>query len=269
MARNPEELPSYRNPPINEVVCGLVFKEIDKLRIPHTGLFWQKILAVYPTCEHAEPLADVDVGKLSVDKATGLPWPRVWLIGQKGNDLVQIQKDRFYYNWRKIDPLDEYPRHENVLRNFRTNLEIFLAFVKDFGLGSIEPQHCELTYINHIPKGEGWESNANIGDLFPDIRWRNQQSRFLSPPAGLSWEVFFPLPDDAGQLRVSLRQGIRKLDKLPILVLDLTAKGLGADKSMDAIWYWFQLGHKWIVSTFADIASEEIQLKVWKRVNDD
>ena len=30
-------LPSYKNPPVNEVVCGMRFQVPDKLRIPHIG----------------------------------------------------------------------------------------------------------------------------------------------------------------------------------------------------------------------------------------
>ncbi|GAG78987.1 unnamed protein product, partial [marine sediment metagenome] len=45
-------LPSYKNPPVNEVVCGLRFDTPDKLRIPHIGFLWDKFRADYPIIQH-------------------------------------------------------------------------------------------------------------------------------------------------------------------------------------------------------------------------
>jgi uncharacterized protein (TIGR04255 family) len=45
-------LPSYDNPPVNEVVCGMRFYTPDKLRIPHIGLLWDKFRNEYPIIKH-------------------------------------------------------------------------------------------------------------------------------------------------------------------------------------------------------------------------
>jgi hypothetical protein len=36
------DLPEYENPPVNAVVCGIQFKTLEGLRIPHFGLFWDQ-----------------------------------------------------------------------------------------------------------------------------------------------------------------------------------------------------------------------------------
>ncbi len=41
-------------------------------------------------------------------------------------------------------------------------------FLGEEKLGSINPKICELSYINHIPMGEGWDSLVDlsvIGEL--------------------------------------------------------------------------------------------------------
>ena len=49
-------LPSYKVPPVIEVVCGINFKSIEQFKAPHFGLFWQKVRDEFPTLKHATPL---------------------------------------------------------------------------------------------------------------------------------------------------------------------------------------------------------------------
>ena len=59
-------LPSYKRPPVNEVVCGMRFQPPENLRIPHIGLLWNKFRANYPKLQHAPPLSTAK-GELLVD----------------------------------------------------------------------------------------------------------------------------------------------------------------------------------------------------------
>ena len=42
-----------------------------------------------------------------------------------GSKLIQIQKDRFIHNWRKVGEGDKYPRYEPIRDTFRFELEAF------------------------------------------------------------------------------------------------------------------------------------------------
>jgi|SRR5688572_4865148 len=254
-------LPSYGNPPLIEVACGVVFRRLDKMKIPHYGRLWERLRDNYPTCEHAPP---IEVSPDAVDATTGLPLPRIWLVGKTGNDLIQIQNDRILYNWRKTRSADLYPRFQSVIENFKTSLTTFIDFLMENDLGSFAPLNCELTYVNHLVKGEGWRSPAEIPNLFPDLQWRSGR-RFLPEPSSLAWTAVFPMEEDFGTLSVKLNQGTRKTDALPVLVLQLTANGLGADRSVAAIWKWFEGAHRWIVCGFADLTSTTAQSEIWKR----
>lgn len=107
-------LPNYKNPPVNEVICGMRFHPTDKLLIPYTGLLWNKFRTDYPTLQQAQPIATVK-GEMLIDRITGLPLPRVWFINKADDQLVQFQNDRFYFNWRKRE--HDYPRYHHVINN--------------------------------------------------------------------------------------------------------------------------------------------------------
>jgi len=47
--------------------------------------------------------------------------------------------------------------------------------------------------------------------------------------------------------------------------LELTAKGLGEEKTNEAIRSWFDLAHEWIVRGFTELTEEEVQKTIWKR----
>ncbi|MDL1974813.1 MAG: TIGR04255 family protein [Deltaproteobacteria bacterium] len=124
-------LPSYKNPPVNEVVCGLRFDTPDKLRIPHIGFLWDKFRADYPIIQHAPPIASAK-GEILVDQATGMPLPRVWFINRSDDQLIQFQCDRFYF---LHDPLIDDLSHSgicNLKQNEELIAELILETVREF-----------------------------------------------------------------------------------------------------------------------------------------
>ena len=135
------------------------------------------------------------------------PLPRAWFISEDDTRLVQVQRDRFIYNWRKIDSDSEYPRYESLIDSFQEYLETFDSFLREFNLGPVQPIQYELTYVNQIPQGETWLTFEDIGKVFPDIHWQNSSSRFLTKPQSISWSTIFELPDEVGRLYTSVKPG--------------------------------------------------------------
>jgi uncharacterized protein (TIGR04255 family) len=260
------DLPTYKAPPVIEVVCGISFEKLEYFKTPHFGLFWQKVRNSYPTCQHAPPLG---FPPEPLDPTVGLPLPlpRVWLINERKNGLIQLQINKFLYNWRKIHQEESYPRYQTIIDTFNKNLNIFNEFLKDERLGTLKPAECELTYVNHILKGEGWESATDIHQILPDINWFSKKKQFLPEPLNLGWQATFALPEDRGRLNVKLEQASRKIDNHPIFILNLTVRGLGANKSPAAIWDWFEIAHEWIVQGFTDLTDTKIQKTIWERTD--
>ncbi len=206
-SKTSEPLPSYKQPPVDEVVCGFRFEPLRHLKVPHIGLLWEKFRNEYPTAQHAVPIA-TDTSFI-VDEATGIPLPRVWFISKADNELIQFQLDRFYYNWRHRG--DDYPRYPSIIKKFE------------------------------------------------------KAKSYLDNPANVAWQVRFELPQGKGWLNAKLNQATRKVDGVPSLILELTAKGFGEEKTAKAMRNWFDLAHEWIVRGFTELTAKEIQETFWKR----
>lgn len=259
-----EALPSYKKPPVIEVVSGMRFHAPEAFTIPYIGLLWNKFRSEYPVVQHAQPIV-LPPDQIQIDQATGFPLPRVWFINEQGNQLVQFQTDRFYFNWRYRN--DVYPRYSHVIKNFERIRNTVESFFHELGLGELMPIECELTYINHIPKGQGWETVNDLSGVFRDFTWTQREGRFLPNPAGISWRANFQLPEKKGLLTANLKHATRKEDNVQIIVFELTARGLDEPKNNDAVRQWFDLAHEWIVRGFTDFTTPEIQSRVWEREN--
>ena len=47
-----------------------------------------------------------------------MPAPRFWFVNESGNELVQVQRDRFIRNWRKTEGQPGYPSYDNLREAF-------------------------------------------------------------------------------------------------------------------------------------------------------
>ncbi len=265
-----EIFPSYEDPPVTEVVCGILFKPLEALLAPHLGLLWEKFKAEYSSCREVAPLAPAierfegqpEVKFMFADVP---PLPRIWFVRSEDNAIIQVQRDRFLHNWKKVRPEDEYPRYHKVIQMFKDHLSRFQGFLQEYQLGAIEPLQYEMTYVNHISKSNAWTKIGEIGKVFPDFCFKENEQRFLPEPEGVNWRTTFVLPDKAGRLHVTIRNAISRDRNIPILLLELTVRGIGKDKSFEGMWAWFDLAREWIVRGFADLTSDEVQKNVWRR----
>jgi uncharacterized protein (TIGR04255 family) len=264
-------LPNYENPPVTEVVCGILFQPLSMLTAPYLGTLWEKFKPTYPRCKEVAPLAPVIERFDEGPERSEVPFERLfslsrtWFETTDGNGLIQVQRDRFLHNWKKERDNDRYPHYDYVIENFRNHLQQFEAFLDENKLGVVEPLQYELTYVNHILKGAGWITLDEVKRVFTDFSWRGGSSRFLPTPETINWRTTFLLTNQVGRLHASIRSAKRRTDGQPVLLFELTARGIGANKSRDAMWEWFDLAHEWIVQGFTDLTSEEIQKTIWRR----
>lgn len=261
----------YENPPVVEVVCGITFRPLDGLLAPQIGLFWQRLRDEYPQCREVPPLVPVVEtydGK-PVDPQIELrnvpPLPRIWFVSKGKHFILQLQRDRFLHNWRKLAPDDDYPRYGEVTARFYEMLAKFKAFLADEDLPELDPIQYEMTYVNHMPLGEGWDGLEQVGRVFPDFNWRQDAERFLPTPETMNWQTRFALPDRQGRLHASMKKGVRSLDECEVLILDLTVRGFPGSGDADGMKRWFGLARGWIVKSFAELTGTEMQEKVWRK----
>ncbi len=251
-------LPSYKNPPVNEVVCGMRFKTTEQPRIPYIGLLWGKFKDKYPNVQHASPLA-LRAGQLLIDSATGTPIPRIWFINDAGDELFQFQGDGFYFNWRRRK--DVYPRFSHIMPQFLYFYDVIEEFYKEFQLGEIEPIEYELTYINHILVGSGWESIDDLPKVFSRLNWEQEENQFLPYPSDIAWNATFLLPEEKGRLAVNLKKGTLAENKMPVLLFEFKTIGIDSPENLKK---WFELAHEWIIKGFTDLTTPEMHT-LWER----
>jgi hypothetical protein len=103
--------------------------------------------------------------KLNVRFEMGVPVPRCWFLNDAGTELIQVQQDRFIHNWRKVGEKDEYPRYPHIRATFKKELTTFCELLDSEKLGEFTPNQCEVTSVNHIVSGEGWEKHGQIGEV--------------------------------------------------------------------------------------------------------
>lgn len=263
-------IPDFKNPPVIEVVCGVQFARLPKLIVPYFGMLWEKYKREYSICEQTTPIQPTferfgGSSNISLTLSETPPLPRIWFVNQEDDSIIQVQQDRFLHNWRKRTPDDQYPRYNNVIEKFKVHYSTFLSFIGENGIGSVKPNQLEMTYVNHIPKGEGWESLGDIGNVFKDFNWNTSNREFLPEIDDLNIRFTFKLPNDEGRLHIKVFKGLLKESGKSLLRLDVAATGMPKDNSNQGMWNWFDQARQWIVRGFADFTDSEIQKTIWNR----
>ena len=265
---NDKELPSYRRPPVIEVVCGAQFGELASFSSVHYGKFWSRVAAEYPRTEEREPLAEIFEGahvtqvKDEVVTLSIPPLRRVFYVSEDENYLLQVQSTRFHANWRRRRDEDQYPRFTAAKARFLNGWRQFNEFLRDENVDEPKVNQYELSYINHIfgttalPEG--------IQDQLGCFTWRNAQTlKFLPAPSAVNLRLQFTLPEGKGTLRVTVNHGKRASDKADVMLMELTARGPGKNDAAD-MESWFSLAHEWIVTGFTDLTTAEAHSR-WGR----
>jgi len=269
MPQHSQPLPEFDNPPVVETVLSVQFDPLPSMRTAHLGLLWERYKSSFPTTEERPPLGAVTeqfpeppaqrIG-LQIQVPESFPAPRLWFTTQRGNEMIQVQNGRFVKNWRKQGAGEQYPRYERTIRpGFERDYRIFLDFLKEHGLGAPNVNQCEVTYVNHILAGEGWQHYSDFGNIFNFWRAEN-----ITPPGlaeDLRMHLRFVIPDATGtpigRLHVDVQPAVTVSDIHPMYVMELTARGKAGDELL-----FFDAGREWIVRSFKHLTTRPMH-RIW------
>ncbi len=264
--------PDFTDPPVIEVALSVGFKPLTGYTNAHAGLFWQRLQGTFATAEEHPPFVIPSVAESSEPAPRGLeivdgaPPIRTWLIASDRGELLQLQRDIFAHNWRKTEPTRPYPRYEAVRDRFHEYFRAFVDFAQEESLGTIEPQRCDVTYVNHIPLGEHMPTAGDLQELV--LSWSSPNTAFLPKPDRALLSLRFVIRDDndrfAGQLTVDAKPAYRRSDRTGIVVLSMTARGKPIGTGIDGTLAFFDLGREWIVRGFADLTTPKMHA-LWRR----
>jgi uncharacterized protein (TIGR04255 family) len=265
--------PKFKKPPITETVLGVQFAPLRNFRITHFGDFHNRLGPEFSIVQHHQRLEHQveERGPRALVLPSfvfGMPLPRVWYSskeGPKGQHLVQLQEDRLILNWRKGSPgADDYASYKHNRQEFTRTLGLFNDFTTTLSLGEIQADQCEVAYVNRIPL-----------DGFADlVEAQNQIFGFIPPtPAtalstgalesfGFSQSLWHD--GIKGRLFVEVDVMFANDGRPDAMGLRITARGTPDGSSSEEILKWLDLGHYYVVKTFADITTDRMH-KVWER----
>jgi uncharacterized protein (TIGR04255 family) len=269
-----DRLPDFENPPVIETALGVRFAPLDRWSIPYFGLFWNTIKGRYPYAEVNPPLApdpEIETGAPLFGKPdfprleiVSSPPVRCWFLNESKTELIQLQNDRLIHNWRKVSGSEPYPHHETTRPAFERDWKVFCEFLSSQDLGTPSVKQCEVTYVNHIDRGQGWESFNDLPKVFPC--WAGATSSgFLPSPESVSFQTSYLMPEGKGRLHIVLVHAIRQSDAKETLQLTLLARGNPVSGALPNLLEWLDAGREWIVRGFTDFTSENMH-RIWRRI---
>jgi uncharacterized protein (TIGR04255 family) len=265
MQDQPGDLPEFENPPVIETVLGIQFAPIPGLTIAHFGWYWKDFLDHGWTRVAEAPPIPEQFERFGQKPAWNIPVPllqfklvkeapvRLQIISDSEDRVIQLQIDRYLYNWKKQDA--SYPRFKAIYPEFMARLQGFRDWLGVARLGDISPNQWEVTYVNHIPKGDLWESPADWHSIFPGLYLPPDRHESIQLES-LSGEWHYEITPQRGRLHISGHHGKNHESGEELLVLQLTSRGpIEPGEPTRDIESGLNLGHRVLVQAFVDLSS--------------
>jgi uncharacterized protein (TIGR04255 family) len=193
--------------------------------------------------------------------------PRLWFLNQAQTELIQVQDNWFARNWRRLETDVEYPHYARVRDDFEDSLGRLLSFIEEKRLGEFAPTQAEVTYVNHLLAGDGWEGHGDLGKILR-LACPEPSTEFLPKLESIRLAAQYSIRRDRakpiGRMYVSAEPVFRRSDGRPMFVVTMTARGRPDSSDIPAIFDFLDLGHEWIVKGFGELTTGEIQ-KRWGR----
>ena len=165
--------PKFLNPPLIERAISVVFEPLPAFSLGDYGLFWSELSHEFPTSESMEP---VDAQRESFDGfrpaqvnlqlVSAKMLPRASFRNVETGELIQLQNDRFGFNWIKTSDDHRYPHSEATIERFFQLFEQFRRYVSLRNLGALVITQCELTNVNVVPVSDVGVDFADMATVF-------------------------------------------------------------------------------------------------------
>jgi uncharacterized protein (TIGR04255 family) len=268
MMATEQERIKFDNPPINELVVSLFHMPIPELKAQHIGIYWNRIHEKYPHCDQHPVVVSLSDQQTVMEPSPGeiFPLPRFWFYGDNHPTLVQVQRNAFMVNWRRLPgaPAGDYPHYEMVIRDFWQELENYKLFVQTVVGGKLDIiQRCELNYVNIISTNELFDGPSQIVNVLPPLASLRDLHTDERQLAGINAIITHRINSNL-LIDLTIRLGRRVDTDEPVLGLELKAHGVPSDLSLDHARAWYDSAHDATYKLFLDATAEQIQKKLWK-----
>ncbi len=235
--------------PIAELVFGVQF-DGPFLSNEQIFEFYQTVKETYPTVQEDSPLPNI-VEKLDGPAETRILQgfsPRKMFFNKTSSKLVQIQRDRFCFNWRKTEKLGEYPFFKSVFKEFLSNFSL----IPNQTLVPAKVNQLELTYVDHVYVKDFDLSDFNPTSIFNMYKFEQAIKNF-------DHTLHFPNDKINGTLIFHLKSALTR-EKAPkkVLVLETTCRGFNKNLTLEK---WFEEAHDILYNFFVAITTSKAKEK--------
>ena len=269
--------PDFANPPVEEVALSVQFASLAKLDSPGIARYWESVRDRFPAWQDAAALPQVleqfgapqvELHRLELQLDPARAPRRALFTNSDGDELVQVQHDRFVRNWRRTASPARYPRYDALRERFRADLDGFLEVLAAIGSPAMSANQCELTYVNLIPTAEVWQQHSQVGNVIGPLGGSYSDS-FLHEPelAEASFRYLIPSPNGTkpcGRLHVHVAPHHRLPDGDALLRVVLTARGRPFSDDAAGALAWLDVGHDFLVRAFASLTTVAMH-RQWER----
>ncbi len=268
MPEQPRAL-KFRNPPVVEKVLGAFFEPLHQLGAGQLGRAWYQLFGKeYPSVEDRAPV-DEPVETVS-HHAFIMGWPRVllevretftprlWAANERRDEVVQLQRDAFFFNWLWRDRAAKYRPYEQHRKEFLNKLQALADHVRLARLGEIRPTWAVVTYVNHIDCGPGRDPLEVLQETL----------RFCSDfrdgccgvrPDSTRLDVSYPIPGRRGRVHVTVTPTYQREAAGVVWRVELTGNSYLDERSLDYAARELDAVHDHLVRVFLSITSETAQ----------
>lgn len=268
--------PTFKDPPVVEVALGVQHEPLIGLKSPQVARYWERVRGRFPRWTTHPPInpafetfgpPTLRRGRPAFEFANAPGPTRSMFEDSDGNELVQVQPDRFVRNWRRYqDQSADYPRYASVHRpGFQEALEDYLAFLAEHGVGELVPNQIEVTYVNHVEPAGAWTGHEQLAVVLSVLSGQHSDDQ-LDGPEGIDLNLRYRVVGDdgepVGRLHVSVRPVFRGSDLSPLFAINLTARVGISGGGVDDVLREMDRGHDFLVNAFRSITTPEMH-KIW------
>ena len=267
----PKKKLDFAKPPVDEVVLSILFKPLNKFLAPHLGELWHEFKKdrfvhilerppINPTIEvfpNQDEEAEFEISNVP-------PFARIWFIHESESKILQVQRDRFTFNWRRTDSDQKYPGFSSIFENFEDFYNRFSEIMKNLEIGSVTPLQYELSYIDQLMHGDGWNTLNDIDKIYNMFIDSQQSDSFWEGAEFVILQTSFPMQDLRGRLHLAISNRVRMPDQRQTLQTDFTMRGFPANTA-HPMGMWFKAAHDQIQEKFVCMFTEDIQTQIWER----
>jgi uncharacterized protein (TIGR04255 family) len=268
------DLVTFGRPPVNEVYLAVQFGGEVSDEVFALGDFWPRIREEFPHFERQPALPRVEE-KFEVPPVssgtvfpfqfgTGAPPQRYWFVSADSTRLIQVQPDRFLFNWRRVRPDDAYPRFRTLLPEFERLFNTLRESLPEDRRAAATADWCEVGYINHVEAPADHDARAHL-PLSGILRFvLEPETEALRPIEDMQLQVRSLIggEDNAplGRIYLSAVPAYRTTDQMPIYVIEMTVRARPAGPAVADLLEFFRRGREMVVTTFRDVTTDEMHV---------